>query len=93
LDSKTESRKFKNVTNNFSIKTKIYPNPTNDIIRIDLEKNNSNITIEITNNLGQIIKSGKFNSTSEVILNLENLTAGIYFIKVENENKEFKIEK
>ena len=90
---KLNPENLKIASNNFSIKTKIYPNPTTGIITIDLEKNNSNITIEITNNLGQIIKSEEFNSASQIVLNLEKLSTGIYFIKVENENNEIKIEK
>lgn len=58
----------------------IYPNPTNSIISINSSKVNS---IQIINVNGQIIKTNKNQNN----ITVEDLNTGIYFIKVQVENK------
>lgn len=60
----------------------LYPNPARDIINISTDKiENSVITIfDIT---GKEIKSIKFN-TFNVVLNINDLDAGVYFYAVTN---------
>ena len=63
----------------------IYPNPTKNIVRIDVKDNSYEYgTINIINILGETIESLKVTKqVSEV--NLERLTSGIYFISFSNE--------
>ena len=57
----------------------LYPNPTNDILNIDARTNIEKI--EIYNYLGQ-----KILTTSEKVINVNNLKNGIYLLKIYGEN-------
>lgn len=57
----------------------IYPNPLNNLLNI--ESNDKIRSVEVSNNLGQsILKAGEANQ-----VDVSNLSAGIYFIKVNSE--------
>ena len=58
----------------------IYPNPSNAIFNVNLS-NNNNYEYQLINPLGQIVKIGKFSQT-ENILNLEDLSDGIYLLSL-----------
>ena len=64
-------------SNKYSID--VYPNPTNDILNIQVEGSIS--SIEITNLLGQTLLTSKGNSSREQI-DISGLSAGNYFVKV-----------
>lgn len=76
-------RLYENLTEtNNDTRIKFYPNPTSDILIIEIS-NFKNEIIEIFNINGQlchseILKSGK------TIVNLENLPAGLYLLKVKS---------
>ena len=66
----------------------IYPNPVNDFITIAVTEPvevADDTTIYIINALGEIVLAEKATS-SNATLNINNLTSGIYFIKVESKN-------
>lgn len=65
----------------------IYPNPATDgLVNVQLQNTNSNdVTVSVVNQIGQevyntTVKSG----IQKVQLNTENLTPGIYFVKINN---------
>lgn len=60
---------------------KIYPNPTEGLFKMNSAFNGDFI---IVNQLGQTVKTFKVNSNVENIINVENLSDGIYFIKETN---------
>ena len=67
----------------------IYPNPTNGIIKINLEefaKTSRVSNIIITDITGKIIINYQLSSTNSKI-DISNQPAGIYFIKIQTENK------
>ena len=68
---------FENIT-----KFSIYPNPTSGLLNINTSFDGQFI---IVNQLGQIVHSFKATSNIENVINVENLTNGIYFIKEINE--------
>ena len=73
--------------------TNVYPNPFNDYLNIDSRFVSRLKSFSILNNLGQIILQEKLYSNYEK-LNLQDLSAGLYFIKLKFENEEtqfFKI--
>ena len=74
---------------------RLYPNPTNDEIHIDLGKPYTEVEITITNSLGQRISTQSFSSLKETTLNLSNNATGIYFIdiksRIHNIAKVFKV--
>jgi hypothetical protein len=61
---------------------KISPNPTNDILSIDIASitNKEMLTIEIKNNLGQVVYASPYTSQ----INISDLSAGIYFLVIQN---------
>ena len=61
-----------------NIKVNVYPNPTNDIINIETDETLLNYVVYDMN--GREIQSGMFGSSNQ--LNLQNVTNGVYFIKV-----------
>ena len=60
----------------------LYPNPTNGIVNIE---NAEGFQIEVYNLLGKVILS-KANIANKEVINLTNLTSGVYYIKLQNEN-------
>src|SRR5690554_665324 len=65
-------------TNNFiSESFDVYPNPVSDVLNIHMKNNLSLEKVTIYNNSGQIVKESK-----EFVLNVSNLSKGIYFVEV-----------
>ncbi|MEI7597554.1 MAG: S8 family serine peptidase [Bacteroidota bacterium] len=62
---------------------KLYPNPANDFINIELSNFKAN-RIEIYNNMGQMLvnKSVDANSSSYIQINTADLKSGLYILKV-----------
>lgn len=65
--------------NNGNLNFKLYPNPTNDIINLEL--NNEVKNVEIYSLQGQ-----KVLASTEKQINVSNLANGIYMVRVEDEN-------
>lgn len=65
--------------NNF---IKIYPNPSNDFIKISGLKKSNKYTIY--NLLGNVISNGVISNNEKV--NIKNLSNGIYFLRFKNGN-------
>jgi hypothetical protein len=65
----------------------LFPNPASEQIHIGLlNTNNGSYNYEVYNQLGGTIKSGKldFNSQREQSIGVDEISAGVYFIKVYN---------
>ena len=60
---------------------KIYPNPTQEIINIDLEELYAEVQVEISNVLGQVIQTQTYFNTALVRTGISE-GSGAYFIKV-----------
>lgn len=60
---------------------KLYPNPTNGDLSIDLSPFSGKTELTVLNNVGQLIWNREYNSGQLVNFNL-NVPAGIYFLKV-----------
>ncbi len=65
------------------LNVQIFPNPTSQFITINTTIT-ENYTLQLYNQIGQLISQKTSNYTSEV--SLENLAAGIYFIKISASN-------
>ncbi len=75
--------------------TSVYPNPTKGNFTIDLGQGYTEITVEISNMLGQVISSDKYTSAQTISQEL-NASEGIYLVKVstaEGASKTLKIVK
>lgn len=73
----------------------IFPNPTNGILNIQLQNVQSsinNLQLSITNTLGQILLTTNIlNQTTQI--NIQNLSNGIYFVKVLEGEKVIGVQK
>ncbi|MBL7916753.1 MAG: T9SS type A sorting domain-containing protein, partial [Bacteroidia bacterium] len=69
-----------NELDNFAINT--FPNPGNTSVSISTNKNG---TITLINSIGQIVYKTKINANK--ILEINNLSAGVYFVIADAENK------
>jgi alpha-tubulin suppressor-like RCC1 family protein len=71
----------------------LYPNPTNDIVKVDYNLvNSSKVTIRVTNIQGQIVNEIKIDSkigTQTEVIDLSNQSSGMYFITLTTENSTF----
>lgn len=75
-------------TDNYSLLEDVvlYPNPTKDILNISIPSSLGNeISYQVYNNLGQVIKVNNSNQ-SEFSISTNELASGVYFIKLEVNN-------
>ena len=68
---------------NFEIKLKAYPNPTENNITLEFNKNYDELKVEVTNVLGEVISIYSFENENQFNIEL-NGASGIYFIKVQS---------
>jgi len=62
----------------------VYPNPTSELVNINIGNNNSVVIYSITSTEGKIIESGK-TSLSNISLDLSTESKGTYFVKINTE--------
>jgi hypothetical protein len=60
----------------------LYPNPTASILTLSIPNNNQKATINLYDMLGEKVQPELITHTSSLIINLENLPQGIYFLEV-----------
>ena len=73
--------------NNFNTEFKLYPNPTNGLLTIDMGNVYNEVKIQVKNDLGQTILSKEINHNNLILLNLNNQDNGVYFIHINSNNK------
>lgn len=61
----------------------LYPNPTRDILNIETNRS-AKLDYAVVNYLGQIVQSGKIDSNS---INVSNLNAGVYILQINDGQK------
>lgn len=84
-----ESNPFLGITeskNSSSIN--IFPNPTSGIINLNMDSYTSEYLVKILNSTGQVMIEKKLNAENEII-DLIDLSPGIYFVHVINQNDLF----
>lgn len=64
---------------------KVYPNPTNGKVRLDLDRHYDEITIEVKSLTGQVISSQAYSNISGADVNID-APAGLYIIGVRDNN-------
>ena len=68
----------------------IYPNPTNGITTLELDKTYDLVNINIMDITGKTISSNSYNSTKKITFEIIE-TSGIYIVEVSTTNEHFKI--
>jgi hypothetical protein len=63
----------------------VYPNPANDVLNININNSSFKNSIVVYNVSGaEVLKTNMANSSAQ--LNIENLSNGVYLVKVSNKN-------
>jgi thiol-disulfide isomerase/thioredoxin len=78
-----------------NIITNIFPNPSINVCKVEYYlNNNSNSKIEIVNNLGvRVFETEIQRNSSSCNISLNNLSSGIYFVKLFSNNQLFDVKK
>jgi hypothetical protein len=63
----------------------VYPNPTDGILHIHLNKTYTNVNIEVINILGQTVLSEYHNELAQTEMRLQG-NSGIYFVQIKGDN-------
>jgi hypothetical protein len=61
---------------------RVYPNPTEDNVTVDLSNLIQSCVIELISPLGQLLRREQLTSNSSYNLSLEGLTNGLYFVNI-----------
>lgn len=69
-------------TENFGLK--VFPNPSSDIVNFSIPENgiNKDLSLQITNSIGQLVKSFNFNEISGYSISVNGLKPGMYFYQL-----------
>lgn len=66
----------------------LYPNPVSDYLILNAGENyGENILISIINVAGQMLQSKKYSNNGNITIGLEELSNGVYFLRVEDGSK------
>jgi hypothetical protein len=66
----------------------VYPNPASAFITIDAKQNFKNASVNITNAVGQVVKSFMMNAPIQS-LSVKDLSKGLYYVTVQNETGKY----
>ena len=77
--------------NTFKSKVQIYPNPAIESIQIDLGESYSDVSIQLLNIQGQVVRDWNFNALEKTTLDLNELS-GVYFLDIRSGGQR-KVEK
>ena len=77
---------------NLNASVSIFPNPTNNSFSVESEKFNENTVIKIINEFSQIVYHSNLFSDKNLI-NIEQLSNGIYFLQIFENNKLIGVKK
>ncbi|TXE19656.1 S8 family serine peptidase [Psychroserpens burtonensis] len=65
----------------------LFPNPANAYFEFSLLNQNDSLNLTIYDLNGRVLLTESFNSEQRKIVNIENLTTGIYFVEINNGNQ------
>lgn len=80
------------ITNKINLLESIeaYPNPSKGMFKMNIPSDIESVSLEVYNIQSQLVRSGTFRVHSgSVLLNLEDIPDGIYFVKIDIENQVF----
>ena len=66
-------------------KFSVYPNPATDVLNINIENLEGNASVSVYDIVGKQVATSKLNNGTNT-LNVENLTAGVYFYSIRKDN-------
>ena len=66
---------------------KIYPNPANDFITVEMNEANNTAEVEILNLIGQVVLRQSIDASTSSRINTSSLKAAVYLVKVSSNRK------
>ena len=73
------------VNDNLTTEFRLYPNPAEEILTIELKNNTGASSLEIVDLLGKTVYTSQINQTENI--NVSQLSQGTYFVKIKAEGK------
>jgi len=68
--------------NESQINSKVYPNPFNDKLRIQLGQTLNEVHVSVVNLIGEVVYLNEFNNIDQIKLNLDYLNKGVYLLQI-----------
>jgi len=87
LNNEAECTALSIQQNTFGSEFNVYPNPNNGVSKINFGETYSEVNLQVIDILGKVISTQNHTNTNEVILNTEDYTSGVYFVKVQSGTK------
>ena len=75
------------IEDNSSLELKLYPNPIEDVLNIELGNSYDKVDVKIYSLTGQMVKSTQLNNGLNFKINLSELSSGLYILKIDSEGK------
>ncbi|MCS7074462.1 MAG: T9SS type A sorting domain-containing protein, partial [Bacteroidia bacterium] len=63
---------------------KVYPNPTNQFLYLELPRENENLQIQVIDKNGKLVKNEILNHS---IIDVSDLADGMYLLQIQSENQ------
>ncbi|NNE26204.1 MAG: T9SS type A sorting domain-containing protein, partial [Saprospiraceae bacterium] len=86
-------RSIKQQNNQSNLEFIIFPNPVNEVVHIEKPKGIEGYTLEVINNTGQKVYQKNYITENVFKINTNDLTDGVYFITILQNNKVVQTEK
>jgi len=67
----------------------VFPNPSTDILNVKVKNAGEKLTVKITDNLGNTVRETSVFSNDEAAINIQGLSAGLYFVNILRGDKTF----
>ncbi|TMM29080.1 T9SS type A sorting domain-containing protein [Polaribacter aestuariivivens] len=64
---------------------RVYPNPTDNLLTINLDKSYTNVSIQVVNLIGQVVSKYTFEDVKTTQIDLSNTSKGIYIVKIKGD--------
>ena len=76
------------VEEQLATRVKLFPNPSFDVLHLEIEEPSNVVGFQIHNSRGQKVKEIAFKKGNNIQLDLRELTSGIYYVRVLKRDKE-----
>ncbi|MEN8201906.1 MAG: MBG domain-containing protein [Bacteroidota bacterium] len=71
--------------NELAQRIQVYPNPADQFLNIDLEHENTNVTLKLVNTMGQPVLIDELEILDNIRLNMNSLNPGIYLLVIKSD--------
>jgi hypothetical protein len=74
------------VTDNFEVKTSIYPNPSTGIVNLQFSQKVTDMSVNVFSIDGKVVFSDNLSNTKDATIDLSEFNSGVYFIQTKEGN-------